>query len=81
MTTKDFLLAFTRFCNLYSNPDVLYTDNGSYFLQGMQILAKSSLDDDFVNYLIQNRIRHHKIPLYAAWFGAIYERLIKMVKF
>ena len=46
----------------------------------MGILAESSSDNVFAEYLIKNKIRHIKIPLYSAWIGSAWERMIKTMK-
>lgn len=80
MSCASFLLAFTRFCNFYSIPEAVYSDNASTFLQAMGVLSKSKANDDFESYLLKNNIRHVRIPLYSAWVGAHYERMIKTIK-
>jgi len=80
LTCQSFLLAFIRFCNRYRTPEVVYSDNANYFLQAMGIIAESSSDNMFSDYLIKNNIRHLRIPLYSAWVGAAWERLIKTLK-
>jgi len=80
MSTHSFLLAFVRFCNRFTNPSVIYSDNASSFLQAMGILSESSVDSVFSEYPVQNNIQHKKIPLYSAWIGAAWERLIKTIK-
>jgi len=80
MSCKDFLLAFTRFTNIYSVPSSIYSDNASTFLQGMGILSKSHIDSDFQSFLLKNSIKHYRIPLYAAWAGSAWERLIRTIK-
>ena len=80
MTVRDFLFAFIRFCNLYTIPLSVYSDNAQSFLGAMGILADSYTDNEFNSYLLKNNIRHIKIPLYSAWAGAAWERLIRTIK-
>ena len=80
MTTKDFLFAFVRFSNLYAIPDSIYSDNASSFLQSMGIIANSYSNNEFDDYLIKNNVKHIKIPLYSAWVGAHWERMIRTIK-
>ena len=80
MTCKDFLLAFTRFCNMYGIPNSIYSDNASTFLQAMGIISHSHVDNDFSSYLIKNSIKHVRIPLYSAWVGSAWERMIRTIK-
>jgi len=80
LTCENFLLSFIRFSNRYGSPAKVYSDNASTFLQAMGILADSSSDDVFSEYLVKNNIRHLRIPLYAAWVGSAWERMIKTLK-
>jgi len=80
MTCQNFLLAFVRFCNIYGIPSTVYSDNASTFLQGLGIIAESNTDNDFSSYLLKNNIKHVKIPLYSAWVGACWERMIRTIK-
>ena len=80
MSCKDFLLAFVRFCNSCCIPECIYSDNASSFLLAMGIISKSHVDNDFTSYLVRNSIRHIKIPLYSAWVGSAWERMIRTIK-
>jgi len=80
LTSDQFLLSFVRFSNRYGLPRTVYSDNASTFLQSMGIVAGSSSDNPFNNYLVANNVRHLTIPLYSAWIGAAWERMIKTVK-
>ena len=80
MSCQQFLLAFTRFCNLYTIPDTIYSDNASTFLQALGIISNSKLNSDLDAYLARINIKHVKIPLYAAWIGAAWERMIRTIK-
>ena len=80
LTCKDFLLAFIRFCNSCNIPSVVYSDNANTFLKSMNILSHSVIDNDFDSYLVKNNIKHNKIPLYSAWVGAAWERMIRTIK-
>jgi len=80
LTCENFLLSFIRFANRYGQPSIVYSDNASTFLQAMGILKKSSTDDIFSEYLVKNEVKHIRIPLYAAWIGAAWERMIKTLK-
>ena len=47
LSTKDILMSFTKFCNLYDHPEAIYCDNGSslvkaidiFFRRGIQVLS------------------------------------------
>lgn len=80
MSTKSFLLSFTRFCNLYGIPSHLYSDNAKSFVAGGTILKESLNSTLFCNYFERNNIKHVTIPLYSAWVGASWERMIRVVK-
>ena len=80
LTCRDFLLAFIRFCNAYNMPSAIYSDNASTFLNAMKILGNSLIDNDFDSFLTKNNIKHIKIPLYSAWVGAAWERMIRTIK-
>ena len=80
MTTKNFILAFQRFCNLYSIPRFLYSDNARTFLKGGSILEQSLNSNEFREELEKSGIKHIKIPLYSAWIGSAWERLIRVLK-
>jgi len=80
MSCANFLLSFIRFCNIYRTPSAVYSDNASTFLQAMGIISESYSDNEFCDYLVRNNIRHIRIPLYAAWIGAAWERMIRTIK-
>ena len=80
MSTADFLLAFIKFCNFHGTPKSLYSDNGSTFINAGKILNQCVVDDPLQEHLVRNSIRHIKIPVYSAWVGSAWERLIRVVK-
>ena len=80
MTTENFLLAFQRFCNRYTIPSHLYSDNARAFVKAGDILSDVLSSQEFCDHLTQLHIKHVKIPLYAAFIGAAWERLIRTVK-
>jgi len=80
MSVNNFLLAFQRFCNMYSLPKVLYSDNAKTFTKGSVILKEALESDEFQQELKNNNIKSIKIPLYSAWWGSYWERMIKTVK-
>ena len=75
MSSENFILAFQRFCNLYTIPQYLYSDNAKSFLKGGSILENSLHSEEFRAELDKCNIKHIKIPLYSAW-----ERLIRVLK-
>jgi len=80
MSCKSFLMAFIRFCNSYNFPSAVYSDNANTFIQGVGILSESSVDNEFTDFLVRSNIKHVRIPLYAAWVGSAWERMIKTIK-
>jgi len=80
LSVNNFLLSFIRFTNRYGRPRAIFSDNASTFLMALGILKKSTTDDAFSDHLIKNNIQHFKIPLYAAWIGSAWERMIKTLK-
>ena len=80
MTTEHFLLAFLRFCNRYTIPSHLYSDNARAFVKSGDILSDVLSSQEFCAHLTELHIKHIKIPLYAAFIGAAWERLIRTVK-
>ena len=80
LNCEHFLLSFSKFCNLYTIPAKIFSDNASTFLQGMGLLSDSFHTNDFSEYLEKNNITHVRIPLYAAWIGTFWERMIRCVK-
>ena len=80
MSTKNFLLAFHRFCNTYSIPHYLYSDNAKAFLKGGSVLETSLQSKEVQEELEKINIKHVKIPLYSAWIGSAWERLIRVLK-
>jgi len=80
MSSLSFLLAFVRFSNQFGIPDTIYSDNAASFLQSTDILNRASMDSAVFDYLVTNDIKHVKIPLYSAWVGSAWERLIRVIK-
>ncbi|XP_068229586.1 uncharacterized protein [Palaemon carinicauda] len=79
MSTKNFVLAFQRFSNMYTIPQYLYSDNAKSFLKGGSILERSLESQEFQSELSKCNIKHIKIPLYSAWVGSAWERLIRVL--
>ena len=80
MSSKNFILAFQRFCNLYTIPQYLYSDNARQFIKGGCILENSLKSKEFQSELERCNTKHIKIPLYSAWIGSAWERLIRVLK-
>ena len=80
MSTSDFLLSFIKFTNLFCMPSSLYSDNASTFLYAAKVINSSYADDQLNEFLTKNSIRHVKIPVYSAWMGGAWERLMRTIK-
>ena len=80
MSTAEFILAFERFVNRYGTPSVLYSDNAKSFIQAGNIIEQLLTSSEFEEKFRIALIRHKTIPIYAAWYGATWERLIKTIK-
>lgn len=80
MTTKSSLSAFVRFSNRFGFPKCLYSDNAPSFIQAAKILNESSSNDGLSDYLVNNNIKHIRVPLYSPWAASSWERLIRVVK-
>ena len=66
MSTHQFVLAFSRFANVYGIPSHLYSDNAKSFIAGAEILQKALVCDEYKANFDVFVIRHVKIPLYSA---------------
>ena len=80
MSTSEFILAFVRFVNRYGIPSVVYSDNAKSFIQAGGIIEQLLSSSEFEESFRIASIGHKTIPIYAAWYGAVWERLIKTVK-
>ena len=80
METSDFILAFLRFCNRYGIPKEVYSDNAKTFIAGASLLSEIFLSNSFSNSFFSHNIKFKTIPTYSPWYGACWERLIRVVK-
>lgn len=80
MSTHSVVLAMVRFFNLYGVPTHIYSDNARSFVAGCDLVKQVFVSDEFVGKFSTFNIKHLTIPLYSAWFGSVWERLIKTVK-
>jgi hypothetical protein len=80
MSTKHVLLSFKRFCNRYTIPQQLISDNFTSFTQTGQLLQEAMNSDEFGGFLVECNIKHIKIPIRAAWVGSAYEVMVKITK-
>ena len=80
MTTKSFVQSFQRFVNIYGLPDTVYSDNARTFIQGTDVIETFVVSEEGKEFLRKNHIQHKRIPLYSAWVGSLWERLLRVVK-
>ncbi len=80
MSTQSFLMAFQRFCNTYTIPQYLYSDNARSFVKGGSVLENALKSREFEEELEKCNIKHIRIPIYSAWVGSAWERLIRTMK-
>ena len=80
MTIEDFILSFIRFSNVFGIPSHIYSDNAKSFIAGCDFMKEVFTSDIFNNKFSTFQIKHIRIPLYSAWYGAVWERMIKTVK-
>ena len=80
ISTHQFVLAFTRFTNVYGIPLHSYSNNAKSFIAGAEILQKALMPNEYKAKFDVCDIRRAKIPLYSMWVGATWERLICTVK-
>ena len=80
MSTAEFILAFVRFVNKYGIPSAVYSDNVKSFVQAGNIIEHLLSSSEFEEKFCIASTEHRTIPVYAAWYGATWERLIRTVK-
>lgn len=80
LSTGQFLLSFKQFCARKSTPARIVSDNASYFISADNTLKEILSSPVVQDYFATNEIRWKFIPKRAPWFGALYERLIGIMK-
>ena len=80
MSTHSFILAFIRFTNLYGIPSHIYSDNARSFIAGCDLLEEVFTSSEYSEKFLVYNIKHIKIPLYSAWVGSVWERMIRTIK-
>ncbi|XP_064111443.1 uncharacterized protein LOC135218931 [Macrobrachium nipponense] len=80
MSTSEFILAFIRFSNRFGVPVAVYSDNAKSFVQAGNIIEQLLTSSECEETFRVASISHKTIPVYAAWYGAVWERLIKTIK-
>ncbi|XP_064470123.1 uncharacterized protein LOC135384870 [Ornithodoros turicata] len=82
-TAKAFLMAFRRFISRRGTPSIIYSDNALAFkkasrdIQDLWRIMRSTESQDFMS---ARRINWRFIVERAAWWGGMWERLIRTVK-
>ena len=79
MSTHSVILALVRFFNLYGVPSRIYYDNARVFIAGCNLVKQVFVFDEFAGKFSTLNIKHLTIPLYSAWFGSVWERLVESV--
>ena len=80
MGTPAFVQAFIRFTSLYGVPTHVYSDNARTFTAGFNLIDHIRASKEYKDKFNLLDIKHVKIPLYSAWVGATWERMIKVIK-
>lgn len=83
LTAISFINAFRRFIARRGTPKFILSDNATNFVLASKVLRTQFLpeDDDAINeYFSKERIEWKHTVDYAPWQGALYERLIGIIK-
>jgi hypothetical protein len=84
MTADRFLLALRRFISRRGTPRFILSDNAPQFKLAAELIQKQwwrvTADDQVKEFLVVKGIKWNFITTYAPWRGALYERLIALVK-
>ena len=80
MSTDQFILAFMRFTSMYGLPSTCYSDRAKSFSKSGEILNKYFKSKQFFEKFGYHEMVHIQNPAYSPWFGAIFERMFKIVK-
>ena len=75
-----FLRAFRRFSARRGLPRTIMSDNAKTFKGAMKDVKRIILSDEVQTHLADRGISWHFIVQRAAWYGAIWERLVRSVK-
>ena len=80
MSTASFVNLFRRFCALYSFPNLVISDNGSYFLASAKFFDEMFKHPTVDMYMKEHKIKWKFIAPRAPWQGGFYERMMGLVK-
>ena len=80
MTAGSFINALRRFTGHHPIPRIIYSDNGSTFVNAASILIKLFDRPEVQQELASMRIIWRFIPKGAPWYGGWWKRLISLTK-
>ena len=80
MSTAEFILTFVRFVNRYGIPFAVYSDNAKSFLLAGGVIQNLLSSSEFEEKFKTTSVTHKTIPVYSAWYGAVWERMIETMK-
>ena len=80
LSCNTFLLAFRKFCNRRIFPSLILSDNATTFVAAAGFLKELAESQVVQEHLMEIKCSWQFIPARAPWFGAIWERLIGLVK-
>ena len=80
MNIEQFVLAFVRFCNRFTYPKIIYSDNARTFVAGSSLLSDLIQTDIFQDKFCSFNIKFKFTPTYSPWVGAAWERVIRTIK-
>ena len=80
LSCHSFLLAFRKFCNRRAFPSLILSDNATTFVAAAGFLRDIAESREVQEHLLDMKCSWQFIPARAPWFGAIWERLIGLVK-
>ena len=80
LSTHSFILVLIWFTNLYGIPSQIYSDNAKSFITGCNIIEEVFASSEFNEHFQVYSIKHVRIPLYAAWVGSTWKRMIRTIK-
>ena len=80
MSTHSFILALIRFTNINGIPSHIYSDNARSFIAGCNLIEEVFASSEFNEHFQVYNIKHIRIPLYAAWVGSTWGRMIRTIE-
>ena len=65
---------------MWGLPSHLYSDNAKSFITGGDLLQQALTSSEYEGGFGAYNIKHVRIPLHSAWYGGVWERVIKTLK-